>query len=632
MRRILCVLAAACCVAGGARAADDDGAINFSFDQVSIPSFVKLVGDVTGFRFVVGSDVDGKVTVVAPRVRRSEVFPLFVSVLESSGFSVVEDNGLYRVVKMAERKSPAAPVIGSDEPAPAGGGIVTKVIHVRNVSAAELARVLESKVGGGASSIGAVEETNHLIVTDTAASVRQIEQMVAEIDRPGIARITDVVTLHFTGADDVAAQIHAAMGASETRGDTLRKRLPTAPGIRSETARVATVVAAPHSNQLVLIGTREQIVEMRGIVERIDVDAPVGRGRLNAVFLKYISAEEAAKNLTALLAMPADKEESGPQRGRIAVQASASNNALLVDASAGEFEVVKRLVETLDQAPKQVHISVLIAEVTASDSLDLGVEMAAVEMPGSVGDTVVQAGSLFTGGTESIMNSVQSGLFPQGITVGVGKGTSTDDDGNIVTSYPALINIKALKQNSNFRIKSETSLEAQDNREATLKIVDDIPILKSTIEGGSGTSRDVIQNIERIDVGIKLALTPRIIPGGLVQMELHPSIEAVIDEGSGVNYTPTIARREVSTTVMVPDGRTIVIAGLTREDRRKIEKRVPFLGSIPLIGWLFRSKLDSIQNTNILIFVTPRIVGDVATAQGVAAEWERKTGLSSSDE
>lgn len=611
-------------------AAQDDGSLNFNLDQVSIRTFASLVGRYTGRQFVVAEEVDGKVTVVSPPVKRADVFPLFVSILESVGCSVVEDGGAFRVVKTGPRKTPSAPVVGVDTPLPATGGLVTKVFRLAHVSASDVSRIIESKVSGGAASVGAVEETGHLVVTDTVNSLRQIEAVLAEMDRPGLARMTEVISLKIAGADELATQLNAAMAEGETRGEQLRKRLPNAGGTpRTEAPRSASVIAAPHSNQLILIGTPQQLDEMRRIVAEMDVEAPPGRGRLNAVFLKYLSAEDTAKSLSALLApAPVGKEDTGPKRGAIAIQASPANNALLVDCSASDFDLVQRLIDTLDVMPRQVQISVMIAEVSAGDQLDLGVEMAAIDSPGSVGDSVLQGGSMFNSdATKSVMNSVQSGLFPRGISVGVAHGSYKDSSGKIVSGYPFLINIDAIKQDTRVEIKSETSLAAQDNRETSVKIVEDIPILKSKIEGGSGSARDVIQNIERADVGIKLTLKPHIVPSGEVQMELHPIIEAILANTSESVYTPTIARREVSTTVTVPDGRTIVIAGLTREDVQKQHQKVPLLGDIPLLGWLFRKTADKVEKKNMLIFVTPRVVANIDVAQGVMEEWRQKTNL-----
>jgi len=231
-----------------------------------------------------------------------------------------------------------------------------------------------------------------------------------------------------------------------------------------------------------------------------------------------------------------------------------------------------------------------------------------------------------------MLNNVQSGLFPAGITVSAAYGTGVDASGNIKYDIPALINVNAQKSHATFKELSDTSLEAQNNKEATVSIVDEIPILKATIQGGSGSARDIIQNLDRMDVGIKLKLTPHIIPGGEVQMVLSPSIEAVTDPGVAGAYAPTVAKREVSTTVTVPDGKTIIIAGLTRENKTKSETRVPLLGSIPLIGFLFRQSADTTVKTDVLIFVTPRVVTDMVAAEGVIKDWERKADLKSHED
>jgi general secretion pathway protein D len=276
--------------------------------------------------------------------------------------------------------------------------------------------------------------------------------------------------------------------------------------------------------------------------------------------------------------------------------------------------------------PPQVHISVLIAELTKDNTFDFAIELAAVDMPAQKGDTAMQGGSRLTDSQNGVMNAIQTGIFPKGLTFGLAYGSRVDDSGKIVTTYPGIVNLNALKTDARFQVLSETALEAQNNKDASVNIVNQIPILKSTIQGGSGTSRDVIQNIDRVDVGIKLKLTPHVIPGGDVRMDLNPSIEAVLGS-TGDALTPTIARREVATTVTVPDGKTIVIAGLTRTDKTEIKRKVPILGSIPLLGWLFRNESEGSKKTDLLIFVTPHVLGGAVSSDRVREEWEKKTGL-----
>lgn len=613
------------------RETSSSGVVNFTFDDVDVRTFVKLVGELTGKRFVVGKGIDGKITVVSPRVDQDEIYPLFLSILESVGCSVIEDDGILRVVPLAARPIPVAPVVGSDATTPATG-VITKVIRLKHVAAFELQNLLQAKVGQATMGrVGAIGETNHLIVTDTAANVRRIEQLVKHIDQPGLMRVTEVVPLTFADAVDMAAQLNQALEAKASRAEALRRRLAGggSSGQRTD-GQTGAVVAAPHSNSLIVMGTDAQVRSLRDLIKKMDVDVPSGRGRLNAIFLRHLSAEEAAENIGALLAKRQGEKPGGGRGNPIAIQANPTSNALLVDASPGDFEVVKRLIDQLDMSPEQVHIGVVILEVSKTDGFRLGVDFAAVDLPGSVGDSVVQGGVSLGDDPGSLLNAVQSGIFPRGLNVGVAHGTSRDANGAIQPGYPGIVNLDVLRENGSVKIVSETSLQSQNNKEATVSVVNEIPILKSEIQGGSGTSRDVIQNIERMDVGIQLKITPHVIPGDMrrVRMALNPSIEAVIDSGpEGTQFAPTIARRQVETTVTVDDGRTIIIAGLTRKDELENVKKVPLLGDLPLIGFMFRRTEMTTERKDVLIFVTPTIVSDVAPADAVRKAWEEKTGL-----
>ena len=613
-----------------ARAQQVNGAVNFSFDQVDIHTFVKLVGEMTGRKFVISEDVTGKITVVSPRVTRNQVYPLFLSILESAGCSIVEEGKIHRVVRIPDRATPIVPVVGETDRLPVGG-MVMKVFRLQHVTAAQIKKVLDSKMGGAKGGrVSAVEETNHVIITDTAESIRRIAKLLKEIDRPGLARVIEVVALKVAGAEALADQLNRAIYESESRGERLKRRLPPVPGASDVAAQGTGVVASPHSNSLILVGPANRIASLKKIIAKMDVEPPAGRGRLNAIFLKYVSAEEAAKSITALLA-----KSSGPavaqgakKRGRIAIEASAANNALLVDAAKGDFDEVRRLVEQLDKAVDQVFIEVIIAEISGSDSFEWGVDMNLMDKSG---EDIVIGGMTLADGGSSLLNMVQNGVSPRGLTAGLALRASRDATGNLVTDAPSVINIDAMKKTGKVRIRSNPSLVTQNNREANVSIVSDIPILKSKVEG-TGDSREVIQNIERMDVGIKLKLTPHIVSDKEVRLALNPSIEAVIDPGpTGTDFAPTIARREVSTTVTVPDGQTVVIAGLTQRDKRKVVRRVPILGWIPLIGLLFRDTYEVMEDTNVLIFVTPRILKDAGAAEKLKAELEKKTNVSSSE-
>jgi general secretion pathway protein D len=593
------------------------GLVQFSFEQADIRLVTQIVGKITGKKFVVPEGVVGKVTILAPGpVTVAEVYPLFLSTLEASGYTVAERDGVYRVVAMSG--GPALPA-GSG----LGGGLVTKLIPLKNVAATDVKKSFEPLVRGGKEgALEAFAPGNHLIVTDTAENVARLEALVAEIDRPGAGSSIEVVALAHAGADEVAKQLRATFGAADSAVNKVNRHMQQVAGGLGDLPTDFTVVAVPQANSLILVGLPMQIAETKRIIEKMDVENPHGFGRLNAIFLKYLSAEEASKSLNALLGK-APAADGVPAQRDVAIEPSIPNNALLVDASPQDFEYVRRLVERLDVVPQQVLVEVLIAEVNLEQGLDLGVEWFGIDQP--EGSGTGGFGRSRYGDADSMMGLLTEGTFPQGLALGILSGTFTGPDGTTYNQIP--LYLQAVAGNRDLKILSNIPLWAQNNLEASVSVVENIPILKSSVEG-SGSDRDYIQNIERLDVGIKLKLTPHVNPDREIQLDLNPSIESVVEEsGDAMKYTPTIAKREVKTTVTVPDRATVILSGLIREDSAKIATKVPLLGDIPFLGALFRSTSDSKKRTNLLIFVTPRIVTDMKLAEQEKARLERTASL-----
>lgn len=597
---------------------DAGGYVNFSFERVDIRMLVKIVGDMTGRRFVVDEDVGGEVSVVTPtKVPRSEIYPLFLSILESNGYSVRKEGGAYHVVPLAGEALPMAPTLTEKG---GGEGIVTKVISLENISAIELAKLVAPMIRGGKKgAVSAFGPTNHLIITDTVSAIERVESIVAQLDKPGSTRSIEVVSLDYASAEEIAEQLTLALKGAGTARASVSKHLKqiAAGGEALPTDMMA--IPATQANSVLLVGTSRELSKMKRIVEMLDVAPTEGGGRLHAIFLNYMSAKEGAKALTSLLEKAGGKES----KSRISIEADNASNALLVDAPPHEFQWLKELVEKIDVEPRQVLVEILIVEVNANDELELGVEWTAVDNPAKGRTTVV--GRSRPGGKDVLKNVLTDGVYPQGLAVGISTGLAEDGTPLI----PFLL--RALKSKKDFNVLSKVPLWAQDNKEASVSVVENIPILKSTIEGGAGTARDVIQNIDRMDVGIKLNFTPHVNPEDQITLNLHPSIEAILDESTGDQpFTPTIAKREVETTVTIPDGSTIVISGLIREDKVQNSYKVPLLGDVPYLGALFRYDFNKLKRTNLLIFVSPHLIEDMAEAERHKQRWEDDTGMSES--
>lgn len=601
--------------------------IMFNFEQVDVRVFAQVVGGFIGKRYTVAEDVQGTLTVISPNVSRKDAEKLFSAVLESSGFTLVRDGDMNRIVALPEKIANMGTIV-TDEGTTPEYGLVTRIMRLNHVSVVEMSKMLELQLNRK-DVVSTLEETNHLIITDTVSSVKKIEELVKELDKPGMARSTEVISLKHANAAELARQIMASFADNPSRAQQLTDRMAAGTAYaNSVSMSVPTIVASTHSNGLVVTGTQRQIQAVKDLVAKLDIPAPSGRSSFNIIALNYIKAEDIAKNISTVVEKFAAGNGDSSLIRRVAVEAIAESNTLLVNATPEDFKAIETVIKALDVKPKQVHISVLIAEVSEGDLDKLGVTITALNAPESVGKNAFAGATRSAADNAGLLTQLSSGMFGQGLTFGIAHGSYTDANGNIVTDYPGVFNIDAIKGNDKVKILANPSLGAQNNVEAEVSVVDNIPITEATITG-SGSDRDVIQNITRMDVGVKLTMTPHIIPDGIVQLELEPSIEAVTDKGISSDYAPTISKRKVKTTVMVEDGKTIVIAGLMRNDTAEVKKKIPLLGDIPLLGWLFRWNSTEEKKTNILIFVTPTVISDATAAEALRTDLEKRTGLSS---
>ncbi len=591
------------------------GTLSFNFDRVDVRAFTKVVGSFTGRRYVVPEGVEGAITVVSPPVSREEAARVFAAILESNGFTLQREGDLERVVALPDRAPRMGEIVPADAELP-DHGLVTRIFRLDHIPAEEMRKTLEAQLGQK-DAVSVLEETNHLVISDTAERLRRVEALIEQLDKPGMASACEVIDLQHADAGQLARQLSVAFSESASRASQLRSRLPAAPGAPADPlARAPVIVASGHANQLLVTGSQRQIQTIRDLVAKLDVAAPTGRSAFNVIVPQFLKAADFAQNMTTLLEKFAAGNADPTLARRISVQAIEAQNAILVNASPEDFRAVQALVAQLDVKPKQVHIEVLIAEVQEGAEDTLGVQF---NFAGT------HHGSSWGGGSHpnaempgsTLASAVGSQIYPEGIAAAVV---------NKAGQTLGVINVDALRQNSDVKILATPSVSAQNHTTAEVTIVNNIPMTESTVTG-TGGDKDVVQTITRYDVGVKLSITPHIVPGGEVQMELQPSIEAVTSGGNGGDYAPTIAKRTVKTVQTARDGETIVISGLTRSDMTTVEKRVPLLGSIPLLGWLFRWDSEVEQRTSILVFVTPTILDGDDAPSALRESLETRTGL-----
>ena len=274
------------------------------------------MSDASGRPFAISGGLDNEFSVLVPdgdpvALSPDEIYTFGLSILASAGLSVVDDGHTCRIVSLPEGGGLAVGAPGGNPEgqtdsvqavSPAPHGLMTRVFRLKNATADEVRRVLEG--GSGRKSwITMLESANLIVVTDTAPTLERVAALVAELDKPGLARTTEIVNLQFADADAIAAQLNAIAATSvQSEGAAVAQRL-AGNGAVTPRAMLAAGVAipSPTANAVVLVGPEAQVAEFKALVAALDVDVPTGRGTLNAIPLQYLKAEDVAKTLSALL-------------------------------------------------------------------------------------------------------------------------------------------------------------------------------------------------------------------------------------------------------------------------------------------------------------------------------------------
>jgi general secretion pathway protein D len=312
------------------------------------------------------------------------------------------------------------------------------------------------------------------------------------------------------------------------------------------------------------------------------------------MYLKNAPAKETAESLTAALSNLKIAGALDATRN-VQVVADEGTNALIITASAQDFEVIAEIVDKLDIVREQVHVEMRIVEVSEDGLKEIGIDWATLD--------AAVAGSVRAFGATSF--GLRSGFISgdlEGLSVGAWKTSGSD-----LTIGPIL---HALEKISGVNILSTPSITTSNHQKARIIVGENRPfVMQSRITETDPSTPTVIKTFKYEDVGIMLEIIPHISQGGLVRLEIDSQFTKLVETVTTLSAdTPTTAKREAQTVVSMNSGSTVVIGGLMRDDKTTIEKKVPLLADIPLLGGLFKFKRDQLQKTNLLIFITPYIL------------------------
>lgn len=583
--------------------------ITINFVDVELSSIVRIMSELTGKNFIYDESLKGKVTIVAPeKLTVDEAMSLFISSLELKNFSLAPSGESFKIVPSSLVKQTGTRVLKESQKGRADEYIV-RLIPLEHISAQEAFAAVQPLVSryGQISVFGA---RNALMVVDTGQNVEKILKILASVDALPSKGETEIVYIKNARAE-VIAQI-------------LRKEEQRRSGRRVQDLGIASgeanITPDIRLNAIILSESLADKDFYKRFISLLDVASPEASSRINVYYLENAVAEELGKVLDTLTKpAPPAGQSAGAQdlqslsqefSGRIVITPDNTTNSLIVMASPSDYSNLVQVIRKLDRRPRQVFVEAMITEVTVDKAIELGTKF---RVTGKQGGQPVVIGGVGTVDT-SAMQTILSGLA--GLSIG---GLSnfitvpvTRPDGTTFNltapGFAALFSLSDFKDVVN--VLSTPHILTSDNSDAEIMVGENVPFLSKLERDSTATSQPLLQSIERKDVGIRLQIKPKISEGDFVKLDIYQEISAVAPTTTAGASDLITTKRSAKTTVVVKNKQTVVIGGLIQDKSTDDTTKVPLLGDIPFLGWLFKSKSDRNQKTNLLVFITPYIIED----------------------
>jgi general secretion pathway protein D len=445
-------------------------------------------------------------------------------------------------------------------------------------------------------------------------------EMIEEIDIPGNEQGMEFIRLQYASAADIAKtvnEIYQAQAQSQQGQATSARRRRTG----ATTSVPIKIVSVERLNAVIVIAPSGDIAEVKDLIAKLDVRADQGGGTIHVYYLSYADAEELASTLGGFTQGAGQQRARGGAapaggaaapapvgtvefEGGIKITPDKSTNALIIVSSSGDYQTLKALIRKLDVPRRQVYVEAVIMEVSVDKVKNLGLSWHALN---EVGEDGVAFGGQALGGVNTLtLGSTSPPAFP-GLFLGALSNPVDLPGGVSVFGLGALLN--ALQSDESVNILSTPNILTSDNEDAEIVVGQNVPFITGQT---ATTGGNVLTSVERQDVGITLKITPQINANNFVKLKIEQessSVQTSTPAGLNVNQQGLITRkRSAKTTVVVKDRQTVVIGGLMSDEINESQSKLPILGDLPILGWLFKSTSNTNRKTNLLLFLTPYVI------------------------
>lgn len=616
--------------------------ISLNFDNADISVVIQTISELLHLNYIVAPTVRGRISIqTSEKLPVSALLPVLEQILQVNGFMAVKSGDFFKIVPANQAKQESVETVLPSQAPSVATGLVTKIVQLRFISPGEVVKILTPfKTVAGV--YQGHEPARLLFLTEIPAKIADLLKIIEVLDVDTFAAIqVELYPVRYAGVEDLArelTQIVTQVFSTAGRGRTLFRIIPV-----------------PQANAIMVFsGEPGLAANIREWIAKLDQPASEANERIFVYPLSHAAAEtlaavidkvfrrEPAKNQARNAAAPAAQAvpRTAPAPGQpravqvpvapaqpvasagdgvelsgaanVIVVADKDTNTLIIQTSTWFYPTVEAMIRKLDAMPKQVLIEVLIAEITLDDTNQFGIQWA---LKGQGPITAF-------GETHNLTSSTQNVFPPTGssglITAGSGLSFLVTEANRLTAAINAYANANKVN------ILSAPHILATNNKEAKIDIGNEVPILKTRTTGTTGgadnLNNTITNDIEYRSTGVILTVTPHINEGGYVTLDLQQEVSEATKNTLGGTDSPVIRKRTAKTTMVVKDNQTLVVGGIIQEKHESSRQGIPWLSKIPVLGYLFGSTGITVTKTELVLLITPRVVGTVEEGDQLTRE------------
>jgi general secretion pathway protein D len=566
--------------------------------------------------YLIDPAVHGRITIQTSRpVPSDDLLPILDAVLRMNGAALVQSGDLYKVVPIEQAATTG--LLPDVEPVPGAGrpGFGVQIVPLRYVSATEIARLL-APFASPPEAIQIDTARNLLLLTGSAEQLATLKDLLAIFDVNWLQGMSfGLFPLETALPEQLAKELEQIFGGTES----------------GPLAGLLRFVPIERLNAILAISSQPFYLDQADIwIKRLDREAEGEQPRTYVYAVQNGRAADLADVLSAIFnarritvgppsllrpglepielrsTPPTDgaptgthpsPDNSSPGSNEARIIADETTNSLVIHATPRDYRDIRDALNKLDIRRLQVLIEATIAEVTLRNELRFGI------------DWFLRSGDFRLSFSSAASGAVQS-QFP---------GFSA-----LLTGTDVMAVLNALEEITDINVISSPQIVVLDNQKAELQVGDQVPIITQQAQSLEGADSPILQTIEQVPTGVLLTVIPRVNSSGLVTMEIQQEVSNAIETVTSDINSPTISQRKITSTVAIESGETVALGGLIRDNSDHRQTGIPFLARLPVVGPLFGVTDNGSERTELLVLITPKVIGSQKEARLVTEELRRR--------